>query len=122
MPLITIHDHSLTQVIKIPLTDKNLRLVNNMVMYIFKEEGDAKRFIEILNDYVTKDYKHCRDGQRFWPEFRILTKKAINYDIIQNITPTRKYVLDNAGVDYDFNWFMAKRKRDEEKMKLKHDK
>jgi hypothetical protein len=107
LPLITVNDLSLTQIIAVPNNTKNLRVMNNLILYIFRDAGDAKRFLEIITLYIEKDYKHCRDGQKFWPEFRILTKKAINYDIIQNISPTRKYVLDNAGIDHDFQWFMS---------------
>lgn len=109
LPLITTHDPSLTEVIRVPNSDKNLRAVNNMVLYIFRVEEDAKRFITILEEYLKKDYKHCKDGQKFWPEFRILTQKAINYDHIQNITPSRKYVLDHAGKDHDFKFFINNR-------------
>ena len=112
LPLITIHDLKLTEVIKIPENEKNIVQMNNLILYIFDKEADAKRFIEILYAYISKDYKHCRDGQRFWPEFRILTKKAINYAQIQNITPTRKYVLDNAGIDVDFAWFISNKRKE----------
>lgn len=114
LPLITIHDPKLTEVIKVPWNDKNLRAMNNLILYTFKKEEEAKRFIEIISSYVAKDFKHCKDGQVFWPEFRLLTKKAINFDHIQNITPTRKYVMDNANLDYDHAWF----KRAKEKGKL----
>lgn len=114
LPLITVHDESQTQVIKIPKTVENLRVINNLVLYIFHKQQDAEDFIHILKGYVFKNHKHCRDGQEFWPEFRVLTKNAINYDEIQNITPTRKFVLDNAEVDRETEWFITKKRQRED--------
>lgn len=111
LPLLTIHDNSLTEVITISNNDINFKAVNNLILYVFKEKEDAQRFIDIIVNYLAKDYKHCKDGQIFWPEFRILTKKALNYDHIQNITPSRKYVLDNAGRDMDVQWFLSKKNK-----------
>jgi hypothetical protein len=93
------------------MNDKNLRMVNNLILYIFKEKEDADRFMVIIGNYISKDFKHCRDGQVFWPEFRILTKRAINYNEIQKITPTRKCVLDNMGIEKDFQWFQSAQKK-----------
>ncbi len=115
LPLYTVHDSKLAQVIKIPNNPKLVAKINNLILYTFKNQVDAERFLEIIIEYTTKDYKHCRDGQVFWPEFRILTKNATNYDIIQNISPSRKYVLDNAGMDIDFQWFLSFKKKREDK-------
>ena len=113
LPLITIQDKKLTEVIKVAKNKKNLKMINDMVLYGFNIEADALKFISILKGYIYKDFKHCRDGQKFWPEFRVLTSKAINHDYIQNITPSRKYVLDNAGKDFDFQVFLSSRSKQE---------
>lgn len=116
LPLITVHDETLTEIIKIPYNDETLGKVNNLILYIFRHEQDAKDLIEALKGYIFKEHKHCRDGQEFWPEFRILTKKALNYDFIQNITPTRKFVLDNAGIDKEDKWFITRKKAQEDRV------
>lgn len=115
LPLYTIHDPSITEIIKIPSDKNTVAKINNLILYTFKNLVDAERFMEIVIAYTNKDYKHCRDGQIFWPEFRVLTKNATNYDAIQNISPSRKYVLDNAGMDIDFQWFLAAKKKREDK-------
>lgn len=120
LPLYTIHQPELQEVIKISKTEANLKTINNLILYAFRDKSDADRFLEIVVKYISKDYKHCTDGQLFWPEFRILTKKALNYDHILNITPSRKFVLDNAGIDHDFQWFLSAKLKDEnERFKLK---
>lgn len=109
LPIITVNDLSMTEVIPITHTSINLRMLNSAILYAFKDKADADRFMEILKGYIEKDYKHCRDGQQFWPEFRILTKRAINHDDLMNIVPSRKYLQDNAFKDMDLSWHKPKK-------------
>lgn len=106
LPLVSSTEPKLNEVIKIPRNEKNMRLVNSMVLYTFYKEEEAIRFLNIISKYIIKEFKHCKDGQEFWPEFRILTKNALNYEVLQNITPNRKYVLDSASRDTDLQWYL----------------
>lgn len=69
-------------------------------IYVFMDKEIATRFIEIILKYYDKDTRHCTDGQKFWPQYRVMIKKAMNYDDIQNIIPSRKY-LEYALKDID---------------------
>ena len=111
LPLICKLDPSKNCIIQVSKSEKGIKMINDLLLYGFESERDAKDFIEIITGYTNKEYKHCTEGQKFWPEFRLLTKKAINHDNLQNITPSRKYVLDNAGKDYDFQLYLSKREK-----------
>lgn len=123
LPLITVHDNSLSQVIKIANTPKNMDFINKTILYVFRLEHDAQDFLKALQGYIFKDRKHCRDGQMFWPEFRVLTKKALNYDEINNLAPSRKSSIDMAFPDNEMKVFISKRaKADEDRVLEKNQK
>lgn len=79
-------------VIRIRNTQTCLNLLNEITFYAYEQEEDAKTYIEALFHYLAKENKDCKDGLDFWPVYRESIKKAINYNTIQNITPTRKYL------------------------------
>lgn len=74
--------------------------ISRIGIYIFKDRQMAEVFIEIVLRYYDKEVRHCTDGQKFWPQYRLLIKKAINYNPVQNIIPSRKY-LEYAMRDVD---------------------
>ncbi len=119
LPLHTIHDESLSQVIMISNNKDVIRVINNLTLYTFQKKEEAERFLEIIIKYINKDYKHCKDGQVFWPEFRVLSKRASNYDTINNITPSRKFILDNASRDFDDKLFLSMKLTNENKAIIK---
>jgi hypothetical protein len=95
---------SKVEVVKIHLKDQNLREFSRCSLYVFNREELAHDYIKLVVDFINKEGKHCIDGLRFWPLYRNLIKKAVNYDQIQNVTPTRKY-LNFAEPDTDENLF-----------------
>ena len=74
--------------------------ISKIGIYIFKNRDLADHFIQIILKYYDKQIRHCTDGQKFWPQYRLLIKKTINYNSIQNIVPSRKY-LEYAMKDVD---------------------
>lgn len=69
---------------------KHLKNISELSLYIFEDINQAEIFIKNIIEYMTKEKKHCKDGQKFWPLFRTHSSKAANFDYIQNINPNRK--------------------------------
>lgn len=89
-----------TEVIQLIVRESNVKNITNLILFAFKDKKESERFGEIIMEYISKDFKHCKDGQLFWPEYRTITKSAINYEQLQNITPSRRY-LESAFRDLD---------------------
>lgn len=82
---------------------KNITIINeitNIGLFIFDKKDLAEHFSKLIADYFLKEAMNCKTGQKFWPEFRITIKKAINYGDIENIHRSRTY-LDKAIFDND---------------------
>jgi hypothetical protein len=69
-----------------------LELLTEINLYVFTHEADAKKYIESVRKYLSVTVRECTDGLEFWPIYREQIKKAINYEKIQKIAPTRKYL------------------------------
>lgn len=82
-------------VIKIDHKPKTIEALNEISFYIFDDKKLADIYIDAIADYCFKEEKDCKDGLEFWPLYREIIKKSINYQQIQQITPSRKY-LDMA--------------------------
>lgn len=80
------------QIIKVKAVKGSLETINNISYYLFKELSDAETYIEAVEEYVNKAEKDCKDGLDFWPIYRDIIKKAYNYNIIQGIVPSRRWL------------------------------
>ena len=88
---------------KIVKVKKNITLINEITkigLFIFDKEELAEDFSRLISDYFLNGTMNCKTGQKFWPEFRVTIKKAINYGDIENIHKSRTY-LDKALFDQD---------------------
>ena len=85
--------------------------ISKIGIYIFKSRDLAEYCIQIVLKYYDKEIRHCTDGQKFWPQYRLLIKKAMNYNSVQNIVPSRKY-LEYAMKDVDPNLVSPKKHRE----------
>lgn len=79
-----------TEIIKILANPENLADLSRSSLYIFDDENIATVYLQLILEYIRKEDKHCSEGLRFWPKYREIIKKAINYNLIQNIIPSRK--------------------------------
>lgn len=80
-------------VLKLKQNKTVLNVVNTIGLYTFTKEVDANKYIEELDNYLSKGKKECRDGLEFWPIYREIIKKATNYHTVIQITPSRKYLI-----------------------------
>lgn len=89
------------KVIPIKATSKIVNyLSSSLNLYMFKDEGEADDYGYLVEDYLSKESKSCKQGQQFWPEFRLKIQKADNYAQVNNIIPRRSN-LENAFRDLD---------------------
>lgn len=95
VPVIPRSDFSKAKVVR--FNSKNLDEVTHLGLFVFRTHEEAMDFMKALIEYMAKEFKHCKDGQKFWPKFRLLSRKAINYEILQNINADRK-LLEMAGM------------------------
>ena len=72
--------------------------LSSIGLFAFIEEEDALDFGALLYNYISKGKKTCKEGQKFWPSYRVLTERASNWNSVNNIIPKRKY-LQNAFND-----------------------
>lgn len=80
------------QIHRIKQTRTTTDLLNQVALYIFDTELKAKEYIIPVFHYLQKGKKDCRDGLDFWEKYRTLIKTAHNYNEVQQITPSRKYL------------------------------
>lgn len=73
---------------------KEVKEITKIGLFIFEDKETTEEFCQLVSDFLNKDSRSCKDGQRFWPKFRILMGKAVNYKTLNNISPSRKYFED----------------------------
>lgn len=80
------------EVVIIKGNKRTQELATEINLYTFTHKKDAFDYIEAVHRYVSVTIRECTDGLEFWPKYRDLIKQATNYDQIQKITPSRKYL------------------------------
>ena len=71
-----------------------LKEMNRFYIYVFDDKEDADTFGYLVTSFYERTAKVIA-GQKFWPEYRYLVQKAINYNAVNNIEFNVKR-LDNA--------------------------
>ena len=102
VPMISKFIEDEQSIIEIRRSDKAIAELSRLGYYIFTRKERAKEFLDILIEYKFDEKKHCKDGQRFWPKFRLSIRNAINYNNIQKKIASRKF-LESALTDLDIN-------------------
>lgn len=74
--------------------DEVLKEMNRFYIYVFDDKEDADTFGYLVTSFYERTAKVIA-GQQFWPEYRYLVQKAINYNAVNNIEFNVKR-LDNA--------------------------
>lgn len=89
------------QIIPIKGTAKIVEFISiTLNLYMFNEEGLADDYAFLVENYLSTKDKSCKQGQQFWPKFRLLIKKSSNYNQVNNIVPSRANLV-NAFRDLD---------------------
>ncbi len=72
------------QVVTVKDNDDILEKLTKLFIYVFEKEDDADVFGYLTSTYSER-VKGPRKGQRFWPEYRNVIGKAINFKSMNNI-------------------------------------
>lgn len=80
------------RLVKVKVNNQSWKIFKEIGLYIFDAKGDAQEYLDAVADYVGKKKKECTDGLIFWPVYRDSIKKAKNYQDIQHITPSRRFL------------------------------
>lgn len=75
-------------------------LSRSLNLYMFNSKDEADDYGYLVENYLSKEKKDCKQGQQFWPEFRLKIQKATNYAEVNNIIPRRNN-LETAFRDLD---------------------
>lgn len=65
-------------------SDEVVKEMNRFYMYVFDDKDDADTFGFMVSKFIFKT-KGVKLGQKFWPEYRYLVQKAVNYNDVNNI-------------------------------------
>lgn len=79
-------------VFKLKSTKDSIDQLTSLNLYLFTDNKLATEYIELVRSYATQGVKKCKVGLEFWPKYRDMIKRAINYEPIQKIVPSRKYL------------------------------
>jgi hypothetical protein len=96
---IAYYPHS-SEIIRINASPENLKVFASISMYVFRHKTSAEEYKDLIFDYLDSNNRDPRGGLIFWPKFRNLIKESLNYDLVNNIAPTRKG-LESAIADMD---------------------
>lgn len=80
------------KIIKVKAEDKHIAELSKASLFLFPTEELAREYGKLIYDFTHKESKHCIDGLKFWPLYREIIQKALNFEKIQNISPQRRYL------------------------------
>lgn len=65
-------------------TEEVVKEMNRFYIYVFDDKEDADTFGFMVSKFMYKT-KGVKLGQKFWPEYRYVTQRAVNYNNVNNI-------------------------------------
>lgn len=98
------------EILKVENSNKTKTELSRIGLFLFWSETDALEFGLIVKNYIFKGYKKPADGQKFWPVFRVMIQKALNYSELEKIDSSRKN-MENAFAHVDIKYYNKKRKQ-----------
>ena len=75
--------------------------MNRFYIYVFDDKDDADTFGFMVSKFAFKT-KGVKLGQKFWPEYRYVIQRAVNYNEVNNINVNVK-ALDMAYMNRRYN-------------------
>ncbi len=82
-------DYSNHRTLRILNSGPVIRKISDYGLYLYQSEEDAEEFIEVIQSYNLTSKQSCRQGQIFWPKYRIAIKKALNILLVERVIPSR---------------------------------
>lgn len=97
------------KIVNVKNSDEAIKELSKVGFYIFTQEKRAQQFFDLLYNYDFDQPKNCKDGQNFWPKYRVLIRYSLNYNNIQKRIASRKF-LETALRDLDLTLLNPKNK------------
>lgn len=94
------------QVIKVKSDNDTLEKLNKLYIYAFTKESHADVFGYLVTSYGDKVNK-SGEGQRFWPNYRDMVGKAVNFNEVSNIP----FYVEDLEKAYKNNKHVLKRRK-----------
>lgn len=96
------NDNNDYEIIKLSKSSEIIKhLSKELNLYIFDDYEVADDYGFLLEQYLIKKKRTCKIGQTFWPKYRTLVSKAINYNDVNNIHPKRVNHIKEAFENFD---------------------
>ena len=83
-----------------------IKEMSRLYMYVFDNREDADTFGFLVSRYRDKTVG-VQYGQKFWPEYRYVTKRAVNYNAVNNI----EFNVRQLDMAYNTNKSKNKKKK-----------
>jgi len=64
---------------------KYYRELEKSGLFLFQEINEAIIFAKLVSNYFHSTVKTAKSGQKFWPEFRDIMEKSMNYNVMDNL-------------------------------------
>jgi hypothetical protein len=93
----------------LPIRNDNdiIKELSKIGFFIFTNMEHAQNLYNLIYNYDINQKKSCKEGQKFWPKYRLITRRAINHNMIRKRIASRKF-LESALKDMDLNYLNPK--------------
>ena len=99
LPIIDSREKNKRLILKISGDPSFTGKLSYMGLYYFRDFNDAVEYIDLVKSFVFNEDGSCKKGLIFWPQYRVISSKAINYNKLENIKVNRKYFEKMIGLD-----------------------
>lgn len=99
-PIVNLRHKDICKIIKVRKREQIVKDFSRLGVSLFEDFETANEFARLLANYLLEGDRNPLDGQKFWPKYRDLSLKAVNYGNINNLTYTNA-ALENAFVDLE---------------------
>lgn len=93
MPIPSIYDGKVGYgVWRVKGDDDSILNLSRVGFFLFYKKDDAVKFYDHILAYYCNNTRGCKEGQKFWPQFRLLSSKSKNYNAVNKRIASRKYL------------------------------
>jgi len=79
-------------IMKIKNDKKIIDKISDIGLFIYPALAKAEECAKIIAKYLKIENKSPKEGQKFWPEFRVIMQDTINYKRLENISKSKTYL------------------------------
>lgn len=99
LPIIDRKLKSKKDILRVSNEKINITTLSYLGFYVFRDYNQSLEYIDLVKEFIFNEEVTCKKGLVFWPQFRVLSSKALNYNRLENIKTNRKYFEKMVGID-----------------------